>query len=40
MKKTVLLLLSVFTLTAAFAQKRPFTIEDLYKIKSVSGPQI
>ena len=40
MKKTFLLLLSVAMMTAAFAQKRPFTIEDLYKIKGVADPQI
>jgi dipeptidyl aminopeptidase/acylaminoacyl peptidase len=40
MKKTFFLLLSALMLTAAFAQKRPFAIEDLYKIKGVAGPQI
>ena len=40
MKKTFLLLLSVAMLTMAFAQKRPFAIEDLYKIKAVADPQI
>ncbi len=40
MKKTFLLLLSVAMITAAFAQKRPFEIEDLYKIKGVADPQI
>ena len=40
MKKTFLLLLSVAMITAAFAQKRPFAIEDLYKIKAIADPQI
>ena len=40
MKKTFLLLLSVAIITAAFAQKRPFAIEDLYKIKAIVDPQI
>ena len=40
MKKTFLLLLSVAIITAAFAQKRPFAIEDLYKIKAIADPQI
>ena len=40
MKKTFLLFLSVAMITAAFAQKRPFAIEDLYKIKGVADPQI
>ena len=40
MKKTFLLFLSVAIMTAAFAQKRPFAIEDLYKIKGVADPQI
>ena len=40
MKKTFLLLLSFAMITTAFAQKRPFEIEDLYKIKGVADPQI
>ena len=40
MKKIFLLLLSVAMITAAFAQKRPFAIEDLYKIKAIADPQI
>jgi len=40
MKKTFLLLLSVAMITAASAQKRPFAIEDLYKIKAIVDPQI
>lgn len=40
MKKTFLLLLSVAMIATAFAQKRPFAIEDLYKIKGVADPQI
>ena len=40
MKKAFLLLLSVAMITAAFAQKRPFAIEDLYKIKAIADPQI
>ena len=40
MKKTFFLLLSVAMITAAFAQKKPFAIEDLYKLKTVGDPQI
>ena len=40
MKKAFLLLLSVAMITAASAQKRPFAIEDLYKIKAIADPQI
>ena len=40
MKKIFLLLLSVAMITAASAQKRPFAIEDLYKIKAIVDPQI
>ena len=40
MKKAFLLLLSVAMITAASAQKRPFAIEDLYKIKAIVDPQI
>ena len=40
MKKTFLLFLSVAMMAAAFAQKRPFAVEDLYKIKGVADPQI
>ncbi len=40
MKKLFFLALSAAMLTTASAQKRPFTIEDLYKVRSVAGPQI
>ncbi len=40
MKKTFFLLLSVAMITAAFAQKKPFAIEDLYKLKTVGDPQV
>jgi dipeptidyl aminopeptidase/acylaminoacyl peptidase len=38
MKKVVLLLVCLFSL--GLAQKKPFAIEDLYRIKSVSTPRI
>ncbi|MGA9408239.1 MAG: S9 family peptidase [Bacteroidota bacterium] len=40
MKKIFLLFLSVAMMATAFAQKRPFAIEDLYHIKGVADPQI
>ncbi|NOY60694.1 MAG: S9 family peptidase [Calditrichaeota bacterium] len=38
MRKLIILLLSLLVVFSAWAEKRPFTIDDLYKIKSVRDP--
>jgi dipeptidyl aminopeptidase/acylaminoacyl peptidase len=40
MKKIFSVLLSIAILTPVFAQKKPFAIDDLYRIKGVADPQI
>ncbi len=40
MKPFILAFISILFLNLTFAQKRPFTISDLYKIKSISGAGI
>ncbi|HTY10234.1 MAG TPA: S9 family peptidase [Bacteroidota bacterium] len=39
MKKILFVFLSVALLASAFGQKKPFAIEDLYKLKGVADPQ-
>ena len=38
MKTTITLMLILFLFTSAYSQKKPFKIETLYKVKSVSSP--
>ncbi|HTR82379.1 MAG TPA: S9 family peptidase [Bacteroidota bacterium] len=40
MKKTLLLLFVLCAAASTFAQKKPFAVEDLYKLKSIAGPEI
>ena len=40
MKTTISLMLILFLFTSAYSQKKPFTIETLYKVKSVSSPDL
>ena len=40
MRKVVIFLLLIFSAASAWGEKKPFTIEDLYHIKSVNDPQI
>lgn len=40
MKKILIALMSFLMATTALAQKTPFAIEDLYKLKGVGDPQI
>ncbi len=40
MKKLLVVLMALVMATTAFAQKRPFAIEDLYRLKGVADPQI
>jgi len=40
MKKVSFILFTLFMVCSGFAQKKPFAIEDFYKIKSVADPKI